>query len=339
MRRLIGTIATALMVSACGHAGPRAYVTNESSGDLSIIDLATNTVVSTVPLGKRPRGLRPSADGRLLFVALSGSPVAGPGVDESRLPPPDRSADGIGVVDLRKERLLRIIKSGQDPEQLTVGANGRLFVANEDAAKATFIDTARGSIVAEVPVGSEPEGVTVTPDGREVWVTSEGDGQVFAIDIPSAAVVAKIDVGHRPRSIAFLPDGSRAFVTCENDAAVSVVNAREHQFVKQIPLTDPEAQPRARPMGLAVSPDGSTLYVSTGSFGKVFVVDTATEAPVASFDVGKRPWGIALTRDGKTLYTANGPSNDVSVVDVAARRVVKRIPVGDKPWGIAIVEP
>ena len=76
------------------------YVTNEQSGDLSIIDAATQTVVGTIPLGKRPRGIAASPDGTKLYVALSGSPSAPPGVDEKTLPPPDRSADGIGVVDI-----------------------------------------------------------------------------------------------------------------------------------------------------------------------------------------------------------------------------------------------
>ena len=62
-------------------------------------------------------------------------------------------------------------------------------------------------------------------------------------------------------------------------------------------------------MGLAVSPDARKLYVSTGRARKVFVIDTATNAVTASFEVGQRPWGIALSPDGKTLYTANGPSN------------------------------
>lgn len=36
------------------------YVTNEVSGDLTVIDAATRAVVATVPLGKRPRGLAAS---------------------------------------------------------------------------------------------------------------------------------------------------------------------------------------------------------------------------------------------------------------------------------------
>jgi hypothetical protein len=49
-------------------------------------------------------------------VALSGSPIAPPGVDESTLPPPDKRADGIGVVSVADRKLLRIVKA-----KVTVG--------------------------------------------------------------------------------------------------------------------------------------------------------------------------------------------------------------------------
>ena len=54
----------------------RLYVTNEVSGDMTIIDSATYNVIATVPLGKRPRGIHPSPDRKTIYVALSGSPIA-----------------------------------------------------------------------------------------------------------------------------------------------------------------------------------------------------------------------------------------------------------------------
>ena len=52
------------------------YVTNERSGDLTVIAGGSHEVVATIPLGKRPRGIKVSPDGTRLFVALSGSPPA-----------------------------------------------------------------------------------------------------------------------------------------------------------------------------------------------------------------------------------------------------------------------
>lgn len=129
----------------------RIYITNEGSGDLTVIDGGANKVLRTVPLGKRPRGIQLSGD--RLYVALSGSPFAPPGVDESKLPPPDRSADGIGVYDLRQDKLIQILDGGSDPEQFAVNRDGtRMYVANEDASAASILDLQAGKVIASVPV-------------------------------------------------------------------------------------------------------------------------------------------------------------------------------------------
>src|SRR4051812_4999976 len=94
-----------LLAAPAAWAAPRLYVSNEDGGDVAVIDTGSDTVVTTIPVGKRPRGVKLSPDGKLLYVALSGSPRGGPGVDESKLPPPDRAADGIGVVDLKAGKL------------------------------------------------------------------------------------------------------------------------------------------------------------------------------------------------------------------------------------------
>jgi YVTN family beta-propeller protein len=97
-----------------------------------------------------------------------------------------------------------------------------------------------------------------------------------------------------------------------------------------------QLSPNAKPMGLALSPDGRRLYVATGRGGTVEVIDTQTQRVLGSVKVGTRPWGLALTADGRKLYVANGPSNDVSVVDTQGMRVTNTIPVGSLPWGVAI---
>jgi YVTN family beta-propeller protein len=104
--------------------GVRVFVTNEGSGDLSVIDAATQSVVATAMLGKRPRGIKVSPDRKSLYIALSGSANAGPGVDRRSLPPADRAADGIGEVDAGTLEVKRIIRAGNDPEQLDVSADG-----------------------------------------------------------------------------------------------------------------------------------------------------------------------------------------------------------------------
>src|SRR6476469_5801044 len=157
----------ALFLAGCGSKGPegpsyRVYVSNEGSGDLTVIDPVKMEALSTVPLGKRARGIHASADGKLIFVALSGSPFAPPGVDESTLPPPDKSADGIGIFDIAQNKMLCKVPGGSDPEQFAIAKDGKtLYVSNEDAAGLSFVDPATGQVAKTVPTGREPEGVTL----------------------------------------------------------------------------------------------------------------------------------------------------------------------------------
>src|SRR3978361_1763172 len=59
-------------------AGYLICVSNEKGGEITLIDGTTRQVVATIPVGKRPRGIHASPDGRTLYVALSGRPIEGP---------------------------------------------------------------------------------------------------------------------------------------------------------------------------------------------------------------------------------------------------------------------
>jgi YVTN family beta-propeller protein len=343
------TVATVL-VSGCSRerkaappqgppATPVFYASDESGGNIDVIDPATAQVVATIPVGKRPRGIKLSRDGKLLYVALSGSPNAGPGVDESKLPPADRSADGVGVVDLAARKLLRVLSSGQDPESFDLSPDGKvLYVSNEETAEMTALDLDTGVIRGKVAVGREPEGVTVRPDGKAVYVTSEQDGQVTAIDTSNLSVAGQMQTGRRPRSIVFAQDGVTAFVTNELEGTLTVLDTVAQKAVGDIKISTNAPPPAvARPMGAVLSKDGKQLYVTTGRGGSVAVVDVAARKQVGSLDaVGARPWGIGLSPDGTQAYTANGASHDVSVTNLATGNVEKRIHVDGSPWGIVV---
>ncbi len=316
-------------------SGYRIYVTNEISGDLSVIDSTTMEVVATVALGKRPRGIHPSPDGKTIYVALSGSPPAPPGVDESTLPPPDHSADGIGVVDVATNKMVRMLKAGSDPENFDVSLDGKtIYVSNEDASGVSFIDVAAGELTKTIKTGEEPEGVKVNLDGKLVYSTNEQDGTVSVIDIAAGKLLKTFKVGRRPRNIAFMPDGQHAYVNAENDGGIVLFDPINYKQLQPIQLGTPG---EIKPMFLLLSPDASKLYVSTGRAHKVFVVDTATNTATGSFEVGQRPWGMAFSPDAKLLFTANGPSNDVSVVDLATQTVTKKIKTTGGPWGVLVL--
>jgi len=339
-------LAALALAASCGargcaapsaRSGPLLYASDEDTGVVVVVDPGAATVVARIPVGKRPRGLKLSRDGKLLYVALSGSPRGGPGIDESKLPAPDRNADGIGVIDLATRTLVRTIESGTDPETFDLSPDGKsLYVSNEDTAELSVVDLASGTVRAHVRVGNEPEGVTTAPDGKVVLVASERDNEVTAINTQTLTVVAHMPTGPRPRSIAFTQDSRTAFVTNETAASLTVLDATTFKPAGEIKIHLDSPMPLGpRPMGTVLSPDGKLLYVTTGRGGSVAVIDAATRQQVRSIEgVGDRPWGIAVSADGAQLYTANGSSHDLSIINVATGNVDKRVQLGGLPWGV-----
>ena len=313
----------------------RAYISNEDGESVTVVDTDKAEVIATIEVGKRPRGMKLSHDGRQLFVAVSGLPKCPPSVpdEECAKLKRDLAADGIAVIDIATLKLVRLLKSGSDPEQFDLSRDGRkLYVSNEDSATLSVVDVNSGAVTASVPVGKEPEGVRLSPDGRWIVVTSESGNAIYVIDTGTLKVVRQIPVGKRPRDVAFATDSGRVYITGEFDASV---------FTSPISEATPATQllqllPEARPMGILLDAPRKRLFVSTGRGGTVAVI--ALEGPklVTEIQAGARPWGMALARDGKKLYTANGSSNDLSIIDTATLQVIKKVAVGKSPWGVVL---
>jgi len=338
--------------SMAAHAAPayQVFVSNERSGDLTVIDGNDFHVVGTIAVGKRPRGVHASPDGKTLYVALSGTAIQAPPQldaqgnpifqprkaqeDEERAEA-DKSADGIGVVDVRQMKLTRKIAAGSDPEEFALSRDGtRIYISNEDVKTASVINIATAKVEHIIPVGQEPEGVATTPDGASFYVTCEAGGDVYVIDTTRYAVTAHFKVNVRPRTVAFQSGTGIGFIPSESTAELNVIDTANPHVLKVITLPAD-----SRPMSVKVAPDGERVYVSNGRAGTVSVLDGHSYALLATIKVGTRPWGMALSPDGKLLYTANGPSNDVSVVDLKANREVTRVKAGASPWSVAVVVP
>jgi PQQ-dependent catabolism-associated beta-propeller protein len=321
-------------VSFCAQAG-RAYVTNEDGESVSVLDTDKGEVVATVNVGKRPRGMKLSHDGKQLFVAVSGLPKCPPSVpdEECAKLKRDLAADGIAAIDTATLKLVKLLKSGSDPEQFDLSHDGRrLFVANEDTGSLTVVGIGSGTVEATVPVGKEPEGVRVTPDGRWIVVTSESGNAIYVVDAHSLHVVKSVPVGKRPRDVAFALDGKTVYVSGEFDGSLYKTTLPDGQGTQKLL----QLRPEARPMGVILDAPRNRLFVSTGRGGTVAVVSLDGPKLVSEIQVGARPWGIALSKDGKRLFTANGSSNDVTIVDTTTLQVVKKVPVGKSPWGVIL---
>jgi YVTN family beta-propeller protein len=204
------------------------------------------------------------------------------------------------------------------------------YVANSGSNNVSVIDTATNKAVATVvPVGHNPQGIAVTPDGTHAYVTNISDNTVSVIDTASNTVVATVLVGYVPQLVAVTPDGKHVYVPNVGSNNVSVIDTAGNTVVATVPVG-------GGPVRVAVTPDGNHVYVPNVFSNTVSVIDTASNTVVATALVGMGPERVAVTPDGKRAYVTNVSSNTVSVIDTASNTVVATVPVGLGPFWVAV---
>ena len=304
------------LLAAAAHA-ETAYVSDEGADVIHVVQAPEWKEAARIPVGKRPRGMQLSHDGRQLYVAAGND-------------------DRIDVVDLATRKVVGHLPSGPDPERFVVSPDGRwLYVANENDNTVSFVDIAAKKIVHEVPVGAEPEGMAVSPDGRWVICTSESASLVHFIDAASAKLVDSVLVGTRPRDAVFSADGSQLWVSSETRASVAVFAMPARKVAHTIDFDDDDKAPATvQAVGLVLRPQRA--FVALGRGNAVAEVDPKTFAIRRYFPVGSRNWGIGISPDRRRLFAANGLSGDATVIDLVANRPVATIRLGGKPWGVVV---
>src|SRR6516225_1057251 len=124
-----------------------------------------------------------------------------------------------------------------------------------------------------------------------------------------------------------------AYITNLVSANVSVIDTATNTVIATIPVGG------LSPFGVAVTPDGSKVYVTDSSrSGHVSVIATATNTVIATIPVGEGPRGVAVTPDGSKVYVTNVelPPNPpvVSVIATATNTVIATIPLGGESNGV-----
>ena len=188
-------------------------------------------------------------------------------------------------------------------------------------------------------VGIEPEGVTFSPDGKLVFITSEVTNTVIIIDPWKGEIIEEVLVGNRPRRGAFTQDGSEYWVTNELGGSVSILNAKTFEIKHTIVFSKKGIRDEEiTPVDFAMSNDGTKAYITLGRAKHVAVVDTNSYEVIDYILAGSRVWGAAITKDDKTLIVTNGQSDDISIIDTDKRASVNSIAVGRTPHTVRIVE-
>jgi YVTN family beta-propeller protein len=91
-----------------------------------------------------------------------------------------------------------------------------------------------------------------------------------------------------------------------------------------------------KPNGLAVTPDGSEVYVANSGSNTVSIISSPANSVVGTVAVGAKPMFVAISPDGSTAFVSNYGDDTVSVISTATKAVTQTIPAGKSPLGLAV---
>ena len=134
----------------------------------------------------------------------------------------------------------------------------------------SVIKTSTNTVVATVGVGSGPDGVAITPNGSDAYVTNSTSGTVSVIKTSTNTVVATVGVRRGPDAVAITPNGSDAYVTNSTSANVSVIKTSTNTVVATVGVG-------RGPDGVAITPNGIDAYVANHDSADVSVVKISTQ--------------------------------------------------------------
>jgi YVTN family beta-propeller protein len=264
-------------------AGTRAYVTNSFSTTITIIDIATNTVIGTIDGFDGPSGMVIVPGGNQAYVNNYGAGMT------------SGQATTVQVVDLNTNTIIGPpITVGQAPAALAITPDGNFVYVinyvngNPGTGTITIIRTSDNTVLPNPITGfSGPFDIAITPNGKYAYVTNFGSNNftpigttVSVIDIDSNTVIKTIDLAIQPSGIAITPDGLFAYAANYN----------------------------------TLYTDSTATDLITGQ-GTINIIDTTsnTVLPI-TITVGQSPDSIAISSDGEVAYVSNYTSNTVNVI-------------------------
>jgi YVTN family beta-propeller protein len=179
-------------------------------------------------------------------------------------------------------------------------------------------------------VGSEPEGVAISPDGSFAYVCDENASAVTRIRTSDNAVTATIFVGRNPVGVAISPDGSFAYVANSEDNSVTRIRTSDDAVIATIGVG-------ALPYNVAISPDNTFAYVTNAGGNSVTRIQSSDNTVTYTITVGTFPYDVAISPDGTFAYVTNlGEDSNVSRIQTSDNAVTATIPVAGGPSGVAI---
>lgn len=320
IRWLLASI-TLLAIANSGPAATKGttkiYVTNSQGNDITVIDLASRKAVDDIRVGRAVHGVCAPADGRRLFATIE-------------------SEKNLKIIDTATDEITATIPLTGTPNQCASTPDGHYVdVPIRDGNSVDIVDTNQKKVVKVLPIHVPHNGYDAD-DNQRIFVSSMGDDEIDMIDLQKMEYIDKIPVGGIPRPYVVTNDERTIYSALTDFHGFVIASIPERKVIQRVelPPAPPAAcvlEPRTPTHGLALTPDGRELWVTSLGDSGVYVYDVATKKISSEIPVGKCPNWITITPDGRYVAVSNSDSDDCSIIDESMHREVARVKVGKSP--------
>ncbi|WP_437592283.1 YncE family protein [Sorangium sp. So ce1000] len=189
-----------------------------------------------------------------------------------------------------------------------------LYVTLRGGHGLAVVDTRRGLVRVNVPVGQDPSRVVVAPDGRTVWVGNDGDGTVSVIDARSTDVLKTLQVGPGHHEIAFTGGGRAAWITSQRGESVTVVDGGTLEPLGDIAVGEGV-------VSIAASDEAGVVHAANAARGEVVILDAARRAVTGRVALKPGLGALQFEPRGRFSFALNPAANEAAVLDGATGAV------------------
>lgn len=200
--------------------------------------------------------------------------------------------DGKGevqVYDTKKMKLEKSIQVGDTPLEITFNSAGnRAFVCNTEGSSVSVLDVDSYEVLATIAVGSHPVGAWPGADNH-MYVDNEAEKTISVIDATSLLVTETITLGFTPGYVALNSTSGELWVSDSDNGSVHYYAHTTGTWVESGSVAT-----GAGAHAIAISRDGTTVYVTNQSAATVSVIDAVSKTKRIDIAVGNNPNGIVL---------------------------------------------
>jgi DNA-binding beta-propeller fold protein YncE len=190
----------------------------------------------------------------------------------------------------------------------TVGGGTIALVGHATSGLVSLIDVASLRVAHVLEGFGEPRYAAAGPAGRYAYVTDAERGELVVIDLARGRVIDRVHAGALARHLTITPDGRTLFTALGPKAtAVAMLDATDPRHPRLVRTFAPVD----RAHDVVVSADGTSLWITSGTTGRIAVHDIRTLAPIARIAAGAPPQHVAMG-DGR-VFVACGADGRLQV--------------------------